>query len=651
MKNLKISLQTLLIGLLALVGFVAIGLIYFISSSQQAEYLDTLLSENKGVEYVNEVKIGFLEERRNEKDFLVRQDMKYAEQHKAKAEEVVPYFDKLKTIHQEPDEQQRIDDMRTGFIAYVDQFQEVVGMRQTIGLTPDDGLMGKLRDAVTEVEVELKKFDNAQLTAALLMMRRHEKDFLMRVDPKYLEQMDQRMTEFDALLAASGLPTDAQANVEQKLDLYLATFKEVGALVLEEVQDKKLMSEAYTKVEPIMVFFDEKGSADAAAATTALQENVSSTFQFMMTSMVVVTIVVFGLAVVIGRGIANPIASMTQAMGTLAKGDLSVHIPAQNYGNEVGQMAAAVQVFKQNAVRNKEMEAEAEEQKHKAEAEKRRMMLKMADDFEASVGGVVNSVSSASTEMQSSAQALSATAEETSKQSAAVAAASEEASTNVQTVASASEELSSSIAEITRQVTQSTAIANTAVAEVDGANDKVQGLAEAARKIGEVVAIITDIADQTNLLALNATIEAARAGEAGKGFAVVASEVKNLANQTAKATEEIAAQIGGIQGATQDAVHAIGSIGGIITRMNEIASAIAAAVEEQSAATQEIARNVEQAAAGTAEVSSNITGVNQAADETGNSADQMLEAATELSQQSELLRGEVNKFLENIRNG
>ncbi|MCR4377965.1 MAG: methyl-accepting chemotaxis protein [Rhodospirillales bacterium] len=651
MKNLKISLQILLIGLLALVGFVVIGLIYFSSSTQQAEYLDTQLSEAQGVEYINEVKIGFLEERRNEKDFIVRQDMKYAEQHKAKAEEIMPYFDKLKTIHQEPDEQQRIDDMRAGFIAYVDQFQEVVGMRQKIGLTPDDGLMGELRNAVSEVEAELKKFDHAELTAALLMMRRHEKDFLMRVDPKYLEQMDQRMTEFDALLATSGLPANDQADIEKTLDLYLATFKEVGKLYLEEVQDKKAMSDAYTKVEPIMVFFDEKGAADAAAATTALQENVSSTFTFMMGSMVVVTLVVFGLAVVIGRGIANPITSMTQAMGTLAKGDLSVHIPAQNYGNEVGQMAAAVQVFKQNAVRNKEMEAEAEENKRKAEEEKRRMMMKMADDFEASVGGVVNSVSSASTEMQSSAQSLSATAEETSKQAAAVAAASEEASTNVQTVASASEELSSSIAEITRQVTQSTAIANTAVAEVNSANDKVQGLADAARKIGEVVAIITDIADQTNLLALNATIEAARAGEAGKGFAVVASEVKNLANQTAKATEEIAAQIGGIQGATQDAVHAIESIGGIISRMNEIAAAIASAVEEQSAATQEIARNVEQAAAGTTEVSSNITGVNQAADETGSSASQMLAAATELSQQSELLRGEVNRFLMNVREG
>ena len=274
---------------------------------------------------------------------------------------------------------------------------------------------------------------------------------------------------------------------------------------------------------------------------------------------------------------------------------------------------------------------------------------RMAEHFETSVGAVVETVSAAAAEMQSTAQAVSGTADQTSRQSTAVAAAAEQASANVQTVASAAEELSSSISEISRQVAQSTQVAGAAVAEVDGANQKVQGLAEAANKIGEVVALITDIADQTNLLALNATIEAARAGEAGKGFAVVASEVKNLANQTARATEEISNQIGGIQGATQDAVSAIGSIGGIINQINEITSAIAAAVEEQGAATQEIARNVEQASSGTQEVSSNIAQVTQAASETGSSATQILDAAAELGRQSDMLNGEVGNFLNTIR--
>ncbi|MBL4614026.1 MAG: methyl-accepting chemotaxis protein [Magnetovibrio sp.] len=299
-------------------------------------------------------------------------------------------------------------------------------------------------------------------------------------------------------------------------------------------------------------------------------------------------------------------------------------------------------------------DAERREEEQKAaevhQAEKSRTeRLRMAEQFETSVGAVVETVAAAATEMQASARSVSGTADQTSQQATNVAAAAEQASANVQTVSSAAEELSSSISEISRQVSQSTQVASTAVAEVEGANEKIQGLAEAANKIGEVVALITDIADQTNLLALNATIEAARAGEAGKGFAVVASEVKNLANQTAKATEEISNQIGGIQGATQDAVQAIGSIGGIINQINEITSTIAAAVEEQGAATSEIARNVEQASSGTQEVSANISQVTQAASETGSSATQILDAATELGRQSDMLNGEVSNFLNTIR--
>lgn len=317
--------------------------------------------------------------------------------------------------------------------------------------------------------------------------------------------------------------------------------------------------------------------------------------------------------------------------------------------DEFGTVARALSETKTalaDAVQREQEQKVAEEQQaEQARADR----LRMAEQFENSVGAVVETVAAAASEMQASAQSVSGTADQTSHQATNVAAAAEQASANVQTVASAAEELSSSISEISRQVSQSTQVAGAAVAEVDGANEKVQGLAQAANKIGEVVALITDIADQTNLLALNATIEAARAGEAGKGFAVVASEVKNLANQTAKATEEISNQIGGIQGATQDAVQAIGSIGGIINQINEITSTIAAAVEEQGAATSEIARNVEQASSGTKEVSENISQVTQAASETGSSATQILDAASELGRQSDMLNGEVGNFLNTIR--
>jgi len=369
---------------------------------------------------------------------------------------------------------------------------------------------------------------------------------------------------------------------------------------------------------------------------------------FAILFMVLVSIVVL-ISIAIERGIAKPIEGMTEVMGLLANDNLEAEIPSRDRKDEIGKMAHAVQVFKDNAIEVHRLEAEQEANKERSIREKHELMLKMADDFESNIGTVVNFVSSAATQMYSSTETMSDTVDRSMQQTNAASVAAEEASSNVQTVASAAEELSTSISEISRQVSQSTKIADEAVAEVEGANDKVQSLANAAHKIGEVVALITDIADQTNLLALNATIEAARAGDAGKGFAVVASEVKNLATQTAKATEEISNQIGGIQGATQGAVHAIGSIGGIISKMNEISSAIAAAVEQQGAATSEIARNVEQAALGTQGVSSNTADVSRGTNEIGNAASDMKTASSELSKQSEVLRSTVDVFLNEVR--
>jgi methyl-accepting chemotaxis protein len=290
-----------------------------------------------------------------------------------------------------------------------------------------------------------------------------------------------------------------------------------------------------------------------------------------------------------------------------------------------------------------------QQQAEAAAADRRRAMHAMADSFERDVIGIVQTVSTAASQLQATAAAMTATAEETSRQCCAVSAASEQASTNVQTVASAAEELSGSIREISRQVTSSSTIAGEAVNEAQRSDTLVKGLAEAAKKIGAVTSLINDIASQTNLLALNATIEAARAGEAGKGFAVVASEVKNLATQTAKATEEIGAQISAMQGVTEQTVTAIDSIGGTIGKINEIATTIASAVEEQGAATQEISRNVQQAAAGTSEVSNNISSVTQAAGETGAAAGQVLQAAGDLSRQAEQLRGQIDQFLAAVR--
>jgi methyl-accepting chemotaxis protein len=389
--------------------------------------------------------------------------------------------------------------------------------------------------------------------------------------------------------------------------------------------------------------------AEASALQASLDERAATSLVWQAgvgIGIAVLAIIAIWLA---AGGISRPIVAMTGAMRRLADGDLAVDVPARGQSDEIGQMAATVQVFKDNALEMRRLQAEQDAQKDRAAAERHQTMNALADSFESSVMGIVEAVTNQSTDLETSAQTLSSVASQTEQQAATVAAASEQASVNVQTVASATNQLSASVQEISRRVIESATIANEAVRESDHVNTIVTGLASAVQKIGEVVKLITDIASQTNLLALNATIEAARAGEMGKGFAVVAGEVKNLANQTAKATEDIGAQIGAVQGATNDAVEAIRTISTTIGKVNQISTAISAAIEEQGAATQEIARNVQEAAAGVGEVSVNIASVTQASSETGSASSQVLVSARQLSELAERLRADVGAFITSVR--
>ncbi|MGC1534025.1 MAG: methyl-accepting chemotaxis protein [Bradyrhizobium sp.] len=356
-----------------------------------------------------------------------------------------------------------------------------------------------------------------------------------------------------------------------------------------------------------------------------------------------------GIAWFIGRGISRPLNRLGGRMQALAKGELDSDIPGAGRGDEVGKMAVTVQIFKDNALRMRELEKAEAATRERATAERRSAMEGLAGDFERSVNGIVRSVSSAATGMQTTAQSMTATASDASARAANVGAASQSASGNVGTVAAAAEELSSSVTEISRQVGRSSEIASQAVSDAERTNATVQVLSTGAEKIGEVVKLIHSIAAQTNLLALNATIEAARAGESGRGFAVVASEVKALANQTAKATEEISSQVEAMQQSTSDAVAAISGISRTIAQMSEITTSIATSIEQQGDATREIARNIQSVAAGSSEINAHIGGVTTAASATGTAASEVLDNARELDKQSGMLRSAVDGFLAKVR--
>lgn len=539
------------------------------------------------------------------------------------------------------------------------------------------------------------------------------RDFLMRSDSRFSEESTilQTKVETGTVIAALGGGT--------------------GLDVVPDYRGIPVFS-AYSAIE----FEGATWAVMAEIDEAEVLGPVSSLGWFMLIGGLVTLAIVAAIGIVFARTLTNPLAAMTGAMARLANGDLDVEVPARNRGDEIGGMASAVQIFKDNANEMKRLEAERSEsskreaefkrreqeagqreeeakrkaaeerrvaeaeaqmqaekqrlhaeqekrvadekqrrlheeaerraneekrqveeaQRHareadakRAEEEKQRAMQEMADQFEQSVGSVLKSVTAAVEQLEHAARAMTSTADDASNKADTVASAAEETSANVQTVAGAAEELASSIHRISQQVAQSSQIANQAAEEAERTNAEVGGLANAAQKIGDVISLISEIAEQTNLLALNATIESARAGEAGKGFAVVATEVKSLANQTAKATEEISTQVSSIQAATNGAVEAIGGISATIGQVNEIAGTITTAVGEQQAATQEIASNVQRAANGTREVTGTISGVTQSANQTGQAAGQVLTLAGELNGQSVKLRDAVQKFLENVR--
>ncbi|WP_426412295.1 methyl-accepting chemotaxis protein [Bradyrhizobium ganzhouense] len=536
--------------------------------------------------------------------------------------------------------------LRSGLNLYQTRFNNIASIQRTLGLNENQGFQGKLRAAVHQLESKLGEFNQVGLTNIMLMMRRHEKDFMLRGEEKYGDDFDKQKSKFADALKASELPDPARAELGALLKSYGESF--LGYMVTQSSLNDEVADLA-------TVFGRNRPALDKLVKTAderyrAAQARAAQLREILRWTISIVTLAACLIAVFFGQRIASTIARMTRAMQNLAAGDFSVVLPGLGRADEVGDMAQAVETFKIRTREKAEQEAQAKLQQELVAREARKAdMTRLADEFENAVGQMIETVTTASTELETAATSLTTTAERSQQLTKAVALASENASTNVQSVASATEQMSSSVLEISRQVQDSARIAGEAVQQAENTNRQVSELLNAASRIGEVVQLINSIARQTNLLALNATIEAARAGNAGRGFAVVASEVKALAEQTAQATEEISRQVSGIQGATKESALAINAIGDTIGRMSEIASTIAAAVEQQGAATQEIARNVQHTAQGTQQVSSSIVDVQRGASETRTASAQVLSAAQSLSGGSNQLKLDVGAFLETIR--
>jgi methyl-accepting chemotaxis protein len=643
--NIGLRSQILLLGV---AGTVVVGAIYFVglmfeqdsrAVADRFSRLEALTARvSEGLLQGREIATGFLQKPTDKKVAAHDETVKAATGYLSAIEEIAGKLP-------ESDPLRQALTFRPVIASYTTRFSNVVSAQKVVGFNENDGLQGKLRAAVHSIESKLKTFDQPRLSVLMLMMRRHEKDFMLRGDEKYGDELRKRADEFMAELKKTDFPEDTKAEITKLLDTYKSSFLSymVGqGTLLEEAAD---LAQIYDRLRPNL----ENVRRAADQRLESVKADLAMVERYIIWSICITVAAMIAVALLFGRRLTAPLVKMVRAMEQLAQGNLDLVVERIARRDEIGKISDALQVFHGKLAENRRLAADQENAKREAETQRKQAVLEIAEGFEKTVGEIVGTVSAASVEIEHAADGLQRTADATNTLSATVAAASEQSSANVQSAAAACDQLVSSVAEISRQAGESQRVAASAVAQASQTNAQIAELSQSADRIGEIIKMISGVAAQTNLLALNATIEAARAGEAGRGFAVVANEVKALASQTAKATEEISKQIGQIQSATQLSVDAIKGIGGTIESIAGIAASMTQSVEQQGAATQEIARSVQQAAQGATQVSGNIGEVSRGASDTGAAAGQVHSSAQALLVESNRLADEVRQFLATVR--
>jgi methyl-accepting chemotaxis protein len=647
LSHFGISIQVGVIGAIALLGFVLIGIIYFVGSAQQISSQAELDLATKSRAATSQIVINLLQLLRHEKDFLLRHDDAFVAAHAKVAETVT---DNIKNLADEliPTDRMLLQQIADGLASYLAQFKILAADAGALGLTGELGLRGSLRQAVHEIEDDLAGAADTRLMISMLMMRRHETDFIARQDPKYAAQLQQEATTFASLLQSAALSPDAMAKLRDRLAKYQQDFTRVAEATLRQKQDIQTVSSTFNEIEPKIDTLRNslvQRTKIQSAANSATQATIKT---LITTGLVGIALTVVLFAWLVGRSIAYPVMAITATMKALAAGDRSVVIPGGGRKDEIGAMANAVVVFKDNMIEADRLDA-AQTSERAAKERRRDAMDQHTQDFGTSISGVMASLATAAGGMRQAANFMSQAASEVHEQASGTASGAGKSSQALTTVAAAVEQMTASIDEIAGQVTAAAAVAREAVQQAATGQASIRGLAEATSRIGDVVGLISSIAGQTNLLALNATIEAARAGDAGKGFAVVAGEVKALAAQTAKATAEISSQITAIQSAAGSAIAVVEQIGTVIGRMEHVSSAIASAVEEQSVTTREIAQSVQAVTVAVEGAAQAMGEVVDNADKAGQVSQTVQGGADEIGEQASKLRIEVDQFLHAIR--